>query len=100
MTFSDVFIHQMAVIVSCVHQTALMILSFMSVLQMEMITQADSVYDIIDPHDLDQLKKILHGAAAGDVNLLDEFTFHCRMNIARSFRRQTGYERHKVRRVT
>ena len=60
-----------------------------------MLTQGDSLYDIIDKRDHSnvqaQLANITLGGAA-----VDEKMFFCRMNVSRSLKRQGGYGDHKV----
>ena len=66
------------------------------------MTQGDSLYDIIDKRDHAQVQAQLlqtsypgvHAAVAPEAS--EERTFFCRMNVARSFRRQAGFGDHKV----
>lgn len=82
--------------------------------QMDMITQGDSVYDIIDTRDHDKVRSNLlnsnPGYRSSDIvdeggatdslisrgTTRDDRVFFCRMSIARSCRRQTGPTEHKV----
>lgn len=82
--------------------------------QMDMITQGDSVYDIIDTRDHDKVRSNLltfnpgyrssgmvdEGGATDSLTssgtARDDRVFFCRMSIARSCRRQTGPTEHKV----
>ncbi len=60
-----------------------------------MMTQGDSIYDIIDKRDHQSVQtQLLQTNYSGDDK--DERTFFCRMNVSRSFRRQSGFGDHKV----
>lgn len=74
-----------------------------------MMTQGDSIYDIIDKRDHVTVQTQLlqgsnnygntNGAAAVAVGQCEELTFFCRMNVSRSLRRQGGFGDHKVMHV-
>ena len=60
------------------------------------MTQGDSLYDIIDKRDHASVQsQLLHSPFTPGAE--EERTFFCRMNVARSFRRQAGFGDHKVR---
>ena len=63
--------------------------------QVDMMTQGDSLYDIIDKRDHSNVQSQLlqpdYTPSAGERR-----TFFCRMNVSRSFRRQAGFGEHKV----
>ena len=58
-----------------------------------MLTQGDSLYDVVDKRDYVTIQSHLRG----DVTAARESEFFCRMNVARSLRRQSGYGDYKVR---
>ena len=61
-----------------------------------MMTQGDTIYDITDKRDHATAQaQLLHGSYTAGSD--GEQVFFCRMNVSRSFRRQTGYGDHKVR---
>ena len=66
------------------------------------MTQGDSVYDIIDKRDHAVVQGHLLSAATaaaasqGPPGPADERAFFCRMNLSRSFRRQSGFGESKV----
>ena len=60
-----------------------------------MLTQGDSLFDIIDKRDHAAVQGQLSNVALG--SHAPEKTFFCRMNVSRSLRRQGGYGDHKVR---
>ena len=62
--------------------------------QVDMMTQGETIFDIVDKRDHAAIEAFLvrGGATDGD----DELTFFCRMTVSRNFRRQTGYGDHKV----
>ena len=60
-----------------------------------MLTQGDSVYDIIDKRDHSNVQTQLQNVTLGGATE-NEKTFFCRMNVSRSLRRQGGYGDHKV----
>jgi len=69
----------------------------------DMMTQGDSLYDIIDKRDhgnvQSQLASAFNAATASQSSeqlAQVEKTFFCRMNVARSFRRQAGFGDHKM----
>ncbi len=63
-----------------------------------MLTQGDSLYDIIDKRDHSSVQSQLlqTGFSPCPDTGLDSRTFFCRMNVSRSFRRQSGFGDHKV----
>ena len=62
-----------------------------------MLTQGDSVYDVIDKRDHGAVQsELLHG---GPSQTEEARSFFCRMNVARSFRRQAGFGDHKMMHV-
>lgn len=64
----------------------------------DMMTQGDSLYDIIDKRDHAPVQaQLLHSSYTPGSE--EERTFFCRMNVARSFRRQAGFGDHKVMHV-
>lgn len=67
------------------------------------MTQGDSVYDIIDKRDHAVVQGHLLSAATAaaaatalGTSQEDERSFFCRMNLSRSFRRQSGFGESKV----
>jgi hypothetical protein len=81
------------------------LISARSLLQVDMLTQGDSLYDIIDKRDHAAVQgQLLHSdlgpstppAGQPATSSSEERTFFCRMNVARSFRRQSGFGDHKV----
>ena len=61
-----------------------------------MMTQGDSLYDIIDKRDHATVQnELLQSNYTPTVG--EERTFFCRMNVSRSFRRHAGFGDHKVR---
>ncbi|ELT93983.1 hypothetical protein CAPTEDRAFT_193549 [Capitella teleta] len=69
----------------------------------DMLTQGDSLYDIIDKRDQatvqGQLLQSEFTETSEQSTSQDERTFFCRMNVARSFRRQSGFGDHKMMHV-
>jgi PAS domain S-box-containing protein len=69
----------------------------------DMMTQGDSIYDIIDKRDhatvQAQLMQTGYNASGTAPGISDEKAFFCRMNVSRSFRRQAGFGDHKVMHV-
>ncbi len=67
-----------------------------------MLTQGDSLYDIIDKRDHSSVQTQLLQTTYNPCpdTGLDSRTFFCRMNVSRSFRRQSGFGDHKVSRFT
>ena len=64
------------------------------------MTQADTVYDIIDSMDDAVLREfLLAGRTKCDARpgSLDELNFACRMSLGRLFRRNNAFDRQKVR---
>ena len=55
-----------------------------------MLTQGDSLYDIIDKKDHGVVRTQLQAESEA------ERTFFCKMNVSRSFRRQSGFGDSKV----
>ena len=55
-----------------------------------MLTQGDSLYDIIDKKDHSVIREQLQG------EMETERTFFCKMNVSRSFRRQSNFTNSKV----
>ena len=66
-----------------------------------MLTQGDSLYDIIDKRDHSSVQGQLLQTSYNPCpdTGLDSRTFFCRMNVSRSFRRQAGFGDHKVKEV-
>ena len=64
-----------------------------------MLTQGDSLYDIIDKRDHSSVQGQLLQTSYNPCpdTGLDSRTFFCRMNVSRSFRRQAGFGDHKVK---
>jgi len=63
-------------------------------IQVDMMTQGDTLFDIVDRGDHAAIESfLLRGNASGGE---EELTFFCRMTVSRNFRRQTGYGDHKV----
>ena len=60
-----------------------------------MLTQGDRLYDIIDKKDHAIVESQLHSDSSNE----DEKTFFCKMNVSRSFRRQSGFGDSKVMHV-
>ena len=69
--------------------------------QVDMLTQGDSLYDIIDKRDHSSVQGQLLQTSYNPCpdTGLDSRTFFCRMNVSRSFRRQAGFGDHKVMHV-
>jgi len=68
----------------------------------DMMTQGDSLYDIIDKRDHTTVQSNLLSNVtdtSDDVTPTAERTFFCRMSVARSFRRQAGFGEHKMMHV-
>ncbi len=63
-----------------------------------MLTQGDSLYDIIDKRDHASVQTQLLQTTYSPCpdTGLDSRAFFCRMNVSRSFRRQAGFGDHKV----
>ncbi|CAD5112885.1 unnamed protein product [Dimorphilus gyrociliatus] len=63
-----------------------------------MMTQGDSIYDIIDKRDHSIVQSQLANAPFNPNPLtgMDERNFFCKMNVSRTLRRQTGFGDHKV----
>ena len=62
--------------------------------QVDMLTQGDSIYDIIDKRDHSVVQSQLNTPATPSEK--EEKMFFCRMNVSRSFRRMSGFGEHKV----
>ena len=63
-------------------------------IQVDMMTQGDTLFDIVDRRDHAPVEAFLLRGGASDEQ--EELTFFCRMTVSRNFRRQTGYGDHKV----
>lgn len=63
-----------------------------------MMTQGDSIYDIIDKRDHSIVQSQLANTPFNPNPLtgMDERNFFCKMNVSRTLRRQTGFGDHKV----
>lgn len=63
-------------------------------IQVDMMTQGDTLFDIVDRRDHAPVEAFLLRGGVSDEQ--EELTFFCRMTVSRNFRRQTGYGDHKV----
>ena len=63
-------------------------------IQVDMMTQGETIFDITDKRDHAAIEAFL--VRGGTTDSDDELTFFCRMTVSRNFRRQTGYGDHKV----
>lgn len=65
------------------------------ILKVDMKTQGDSLFDIVDKRDHGTVRaQLLHGA--GEVDPDKEVAFFCRMNMSRTLKRQAGFGDVKV----
>ena len=62
-----------------------------------MMTQGDSIYDIVDKKDHQTVQNELLQNYVGGSMSANQRSFFCRMNVSRAFRRQSGIGDHKVR---
>ncbi|XP_012935333.1 neuronal PAS domain-containing protein 4 [Aplysia californica] len=63
----------------------------------DMKTQGDSLYDIVDKRDQDTVQAQLMAAGQPDPCDPDDVSFFCRMNMSRTLKRQSGFGDVKVR---
>lgn len=64
-------------------------------LQVDMKTQGDSLYDIVDKRDHGTVQaQLLQGGA--DLDVTRDVAFFCRMNMSRTLKRQAGFGDVKV----
>lgn len=63
--------------------------------QVDMKTQGDSLYDIVDKRDHGTVQaQLLQGGA--DLDVTRDVAFFCRMNMSRTLKRQSGFGDVKV----
>lgn len=66
-------------------------------LQVDMKTQGDSLFDIVDKRDHGSVQaQLLHGMAATEGQQNKKISFFCRMNMSRTLKRQGGFGDVKV----
>ncbi|KAH3859454.1 hypothetical protein DPMN_102269, partial [Dreissena polymorpha] len=66
----------------------------------DMKTQGDSLFDIVDKRDHGTVQaQLLHGATSGDTQMGRQISFFCRMNMSRTLKRQGGFGDVKVMHV-
>jgi len=72
---------------------------FCPTLQVDMKTQGDSLFDIVDKRDHGTVQaQLLHGVSSTDGrNHGRSISFFCRMNMSRTLKRQGGFGDVKVR---
>jgi len=70
-------------------------IQFFNILQVDMKTQGDSLFDIVDKRDHGTVQaQLMHGGSG--VEQRQPTSFFCRMNMSRTLKRQAGFGDVKV----